>query len=132
MIENATYSDLVMGRYRSEYNAKSFVATLATYSARYGLDVNFVENMRLVQEFTQLPTGEWVLTVDDMIVEMVLFDFLQKGVAIKTTRLSDYAFDEMPKQLFRGKVSYELRLTDSFVAKMREADRSAECLMAAS
>lgn len=43
MIENATYSDLVMGRYRSDYNAKSFVATLATYSARYGLDVNFVE-----------------------------------------------------------------------------------------
>ena len=43
MVENATYTDLVMGRYRSEYNAKSFVATLATYSARYGLDVNFVE-----------------------------------------------------------------------------------------
>jgi len=43
MIENATYADLVMGRYRSDYNAKSFVATLATYSARYGLDVNFVE-----------------------------------------------------------------------------------------
>jgi hypothetical protein len=38
-----------------------------------------------------------------MIVEMVLFDFFQKGVAIKTTRLSDYAFDEIPKQLFRGK-----------------------------
>ena len=66
-------------------------------------DVNFVENLKLVQEFTQLPTGEWVLSVDDMIVEMVLFDFLQKGVAIKTTRLSDYAFDEIPKQLFRGK-----------------------------
>ena len=43
MVENATYADLVMGRYRSEYNAKSFVATLATFSARYGLDVNFVE-----------------------------------------------------------------------------------------
>jgi ERCC4-type nuclease len=43
MIENATYTDLVMGRYRSEYNAKSFVATLATFSARYGLDVNFVD-----------------------------------------------------------------------------------------
>ena len=66
-------------------------------------DVNFVESLKLVQEFTQLPTGEWVLSVDDMIVEMVLFDFLQKGVAIKTTRLSDYAFDEIPKQLFRGK-----------------------------
>ena len=66
-------------------------------------DVNFVENMKLVQEFTKLPTGEWVLSVDDMIVEMALFDFLQKGVAIKTTRLSDYSFDEIPRQLFRGK-----------------------------
>ena len=43
LVENANYSDVVMGRYRSDYNAKSFVATLATYSARYGLDVNFVE-----------------------------------------------------------------------------------------
>ena len=66
-------------------------------------DVNFVENMKLVQEFSQLPTGEWVLSVDDMIVEMALFDFMQKGVAIKTTRLSDYDFDEIPKELFRGK-----------------------------
>lgn len=66
-------------------------------------DVNFVENMKVVQEFTQLPTGEWVLSVDDMIVEMALFDFIQKGVAIKSTRLTDYAFDEIPKQLFRGK-----------------------------
>ena len=66
-------------------------------------DVNFVENMKLVQEFTQLPSGEWVLSVDDMIVEMVLFDFMQKGVAIKTTRLSDYSFEEIPRQLFKGK-----------------------------
>lgn len=68
-------------------------------------DVNFVENMKLVQEFTQLPSGEWVLSVDDMIVEMVLFDFMQKGVAIKTTRLSDYSFAEIPRQMFRGKSS---------------------------
>lgn len=66
-------------------------------------DVNFVESLKMVQEFSKFPTGEWVLSVDDMIVEMALFDFVQKGVAIKTTRLSDYAFDEIPKQLFRGK-----------------------------
>lgn len=66
-------------------------------------DVNFVENLKLVQEFTQLPTGEWVLSADDMIVELVLFDFLQKGVAIRTTRLSDYSFDEIPRKMFRGK-----------------------------
>ena len=79
-------------------------------------DVNFVENMKLIQEFSQLPTGEWVLSVDDMVVEMVLFDFLQKGVAIRTTRLTDYSFDEIPKQLFKGRekttIDPDARLTD--------------------
>lgn len=66
-------------------------------------DVNFVEDLRMIQEFTQLPTGEWVLSVDDMVVQMVIYNFLQKGVAIRTTRLSDYAFDDIPSQLFRGR-----------------------------
>lgn len=66
-------------------------------------DVNFVEGLKVMQEFTRLPTGEWVLSVDDMVVELVLFDFLQKGIAIRTTRLSDYQFTEIPSKLFRGK-----------------------------
>lgn len=66
-------------------------------------DVNFVEGLKVIQEFTQLPTGEWVLSVDDMVVELVLFDFIQKGVAIRTTRLSDYQFSEIPAHLFRGR-----------------------------
>jgi hypothetical protein len=66
-------------------------------------DVNFVEGLKVTQEFTKLPTGEWVLSVDDMVVELVLFDFLQKGVAIRTTRLSDYQFTEIPAKLFKGK-----------------------------
>ena len=66
-------------------------------------DVNFVEDLKVIQEFTQLPSGEWVLSVDDMVVELVLFDFLQKGVAIRTTRLSDYQFTEIPAKLFRGR-----------------------------
>lgn len=43
IIENASYTDMVMGRYRSEYNAKSFIASIHTFSARYGLDVAFVD-----------------------------------------------------------------------------------------
>ena len=66
-------------------------------------DVNFVESLKLVQEFTQLPTGEWVLSVDDMVVELVLFDFVQRGVAIRTTRLSDYQFTEIPDKMFKGR-----------------------------
>lgn len=34
--------------------------------------VNFVDNMDIVQEYEQLPDGNWVLTDDDMTVELVL------------------------------------------------------------
>ena len=66
-------------------------------------DVNFVENMQIVQAFTKLPTGEWVLTVDDMFTEIKLASFLHKFAVIRNTRISDYAFDELPRQLFKGK-----------------------------
>ena len=65
-------------------------------------DVNFVENMQVVQEFTQLPDGEWVLSVDDLFTELKLASFLQKFAVIRNTRINDYAFDELPKQLFKG------------------------------
>jgi ERCC4-type nuclease len=42
MIEDSSYSDIVNHNYRSQYDPKSFIATLATYSARYNLNVNFV------------------------------------------------------------------------------------------
>ena len=42
MIEGGHWADLVMGRYRSELSSNSFVATLGTYMARYGLSINFV------------------------------------------------------------------------------------------
>ena len=41
-------------------------------------DVNFVESMRIIQEFTQLPSGEQVLTKDDMIVQLKIAKFLNK------------------------------------------------------
>jgi hypothetical protein len=66
-------------------------------------DVNFVENMQVTQEFTQLPNGEWVLSVDDMFTEIKLASFLQKFAVIRNTRLTEYAFDELPRQLFKGK-----------------------------
>ena len=66
-------------------------------------DVNFVENMKIVQEFRKLPNGEWVLAVDDMFTELKWMSFLQTFVVVRNTRLTDYAFDELPKQLFKGK-----------------------------
>lgn len=66
-------------------------------------DVNFVENLQITQEYRRLPNGEWALSVDDMVVEMKIASFLSRALVIRTTRLGDYAFDELPKQLFKGK-----------------------------
>ena len=66
-------------------------------------DVNFVENLQVKQTYTRLPGGEWVLMVDDMIVELSVAKFLQKLIVIRTTRLNDYAFDVLPHKLFKGK-----------------------------
>ena len=65
--------------------------------------VNFVEAMHILQEFTLLDNGQRVLTTDDLIVELTLLDFIQKTVVIRNTRLSDYAFNEIPPQMFKGK-----------------------------
>ena len=91
--------------------------------------VNFVENLKIIQEFRPLDTGEWVLSVDDMVVELVLFDFLQKGVAIRSTRLSDYSFDAIPNERFRGRQKklidpYARMVDDNFWARHRKVELS--------
>lgn len=68
----------------SSYQVKRCRLTIPSRS-----DVNFVENLRVDQEFTQLPNGEWVLSVDDMIVEMKIASFLHKIIVIRNTRLTD-------------------------------------------
>ncbi len=88
--------------------------------------VNFVESMRVVQQFAQLPTGEWVLTIDDMVVEIEVLSFLQKAIVVRNTRLTDYAFDELPSQLFRGKRDVRdadaMSHSDLFWAQYRQVD----------
>lgn len=65
--------------------------------------VNLVDNLQIIQEYTRLPEGDWALTTDDMFVEMSIAKFLTKAIVIRTTRMSDYAFDELPDKLFKGK-----------------------------
>ena len=66
-------------------------------------DVNFVDNMQVRQTYEQLDNGEWVLSEDDMFVELKVASFLSKAIVIKTTRMQDYAFEEINKKLFKGK-----------------------------
>ena len=64
--------------------------------------VNFVQNLQVRQEFAQLEKGEWALSEDDMIAEIGVSGLLQKAIVIRTTRLNNYAFDELPAKLFKG------------------------------
>lgn len=82
----------------SSYTVKKCTMNLPKKSG-----VNFVDNMDIIQKFEQLPNGEWVLKTDDMIVEMTLMKIMQGFQIRRTTRYSDYAFDELPQQLFKRK-----------------------------
>ena len=93
----------------SSYQVKRCELTIPKKS-----DVNFVENMKIVQEFTQLPDSSWVLTVDDMMAEIKLASFIKEAAVIRTTRLTDYAFDPLPKQLFKGKAK-EVKEADAMM-----------------
>ena len=43
------------------------------------------------------------MSVDDMVVELSVAKFIQQVVVIRTTRMQDYAFEEINKKLFKGK-----------------------------
>lgn len=64
-------------------------------------DVNFVDNMIISQDFQQLPTGERVAVNNDMLIELKLSKWLGKFQVQRTTRLSDFAFEEIPPQVFK-------------------------------
>lgn len=67
-------------------------------------DVNWVDNMKIEQKYSQLSNGEWVLSKDDMYAEIHVNKVLQDLLIVRNTRYNDYSFDTIPKQLFRGKV----------------------------
>ena len=81
--------------------------------------VNFVDQMQILQEYTRLADGQWVLTKDDMVTELKLFDFITaSAIVTRTTRLSEYAFDPVPDKLFRG-IKKEVTEAD---AQMRDKE----------
>ena len=65
-------------------------------------NVNFVENVQILQEYEQLPDGKWVLSKDDMTTDLSLVSFMRSATVTRITRLTDYSFDAIPKKLFKG------------------------------
>ncbi len=84
-----------------------------------------MENLDIVQQFEQLPDSNWVLTDDDMTVELALMKGIQGLEVQRTTKYSDYKFDEIEPRLFRlkGNVIKEANMlakSDEYWAKVRQ------------
>ena len=87
--------------------------------------VNFVENLDIVQDFRQLEDSTWVLTDDDMTVELALMKGIQGLEVQRTTKYSDYNFDEIESRYFRlkGNVIKEANMmnkSDEYWAEVRQ------------
>ena len=65
--------------------------------------VNFIDCLMILQEYTDIGNGRWTLTTDDMIVELKLFDFMQRAIVVRNTRLTDHTFGDVPSGIFRGR-----------------------------
>lgn len=82
-------------------------------------DVNFVENMLISQDFTELETGDRIASTNDMLVELQLTKWLGKFQVQRVTRLSDVSFEEIPRSLFKHIKGNTLREPD---ASMQDED----------
>ena len=81
-------------------------------------DVNFVRNMSIDQEYLRLPSGDWVLSVNDMLVEMSIVGRSGNFLITRTSRRNDYSFDPIDDKMFRGKA---LEKRDPY-SEMRDKD----------
>lgn len=65
--------------------------------------VNFVDAMKIQQEFDRLPNGDIVLTADNIIAELQLTELLRRIIIIRTTGMTNYVFDPIDPQRFKGR-----------------------------
>ena len=87
--------------------------------------VNWVESMSIVQQFEQLPDSNWVLTDDDMTVELGITKGIQGLEVQRTTKYTDYKFDPIEARYFRlkGSVIKEANMlsrSDEYWASVRQ------------
>lgn len=60
MIENASYMDLIDGKYRTDYKVQSFLASLHTFWHRYDCPVFFMPDKRYSGLFIKSFFEYWI------------------------------------------------------------------------
>lgn len=64
-------------------------------------DVNYVDRMRIIQDFSVLSNGQPVLVRDNMLVELKVADFLQQMMVKRVTDYSHFSFDSIADERFK-------------------------------
>lgn len=64
-------------------------------------DINWVDAMRIELTYEELPTGERVITSNDMLIELSVASWLKKLQVERTTRYFDHSFAAIPKSVFK-------------------------------
>ena len=90
-------------------------------------DINFVETMRVIQEFETLPTGEQVLARDNMILELSLIEGTQSMQIKRITEYSKFSFSPIAEKEFDFKgdqrIDYNARVqSEQFWADRRSGE----------
>lgn len=67
-------------------------------------DINFVDNMQIEQEYTRMEDGDWVLSKNDMVLEMSILKSFGNFLIVRNSSRSDYSFEEIKEKEFHGKV----------------------------
>ena len=104
----------------STYAVKRCEMRLPTHSA-----VNFVNRLDIIQNYEQLPNGNWALADDDVCADMSLAK-ITGGLQIeRITKYNDYSFKPVENRLFRlkGSVVKESQMmnqSDEFWAQYRQ------------
>ncbi|MGL5273556.1 MAG: DUF5686 family protein, partial [Phocaeicola sp.] len=83
----------------------SYAVKKCTMNLPANTGVNFIRSFNLIQDFKQLPNGEWVLDTDDMLIELTIAKSLDGLQVQRITRYSDFNFEKVSDKLFRGKRS---------------------------
>lgn len=74
---------------------------MADMGLPYNSDVNFVRDLRLIQRFAPLPSGEQVLTEDRMLVQLSVFDLVKPVMVKRTTQFSHFDFQPLQAKVFQ-------------------------------
>jgi len=87
--------------------------------------VNFVDRLDISQEFEQLPSGNWVLTDDDMVVDLSIISSAQGVQVRRTTKYTNFSFEPLEADRFKkkGDVIKDPRAqsrSDDFWAEVRQ------------